>query len=314
MADTMTTSRALPPNSGGNAGLSERENRAAGVGAALLTLTKPRQAFFSLLTAMAGYAAAGAGTGGIRFGLAMAGIALSTGGALALNQWWEAQTDSLMDRTRGRPIPSGVISPGAALGWSVFLAGTGAGLLFWLINPLTAWLTVAAFVLYGLIYTPMKRVSRWATEVGAVPGAMPPLLGAAAAGDPANAGAWVLVGILFFWQMPHFYGIGWVCRLEYRAAGFPLLPAVDRSGRRTARWALAHALLLAVASLLPWAAGWLGPVYGLTALIGAVFLLTRVWGFHRSGPGRRDRAARRLFWATILYLPPVMAALVFECW
>jgi len=159
----------------------------------------------------------------------------------------------------------------------------------------------------------MKRWTRWATEAGAIPGAMPPLLGAAAAGDPVNAGAWVLAGILLFWQMPHFYGIGWTCREDYRMAGFPLLPAVDTDGRRTASWAMGYAWLLAAVSLLPWAMGWLGPVYGFTALAGSLFLLRKSWNFRRSGICR-ERAARQLFVGTILYLPPVMAALMLDRW
>lgn len=278
---------------------------------ALFALTKPRLACFSILSGMTGYAAAASEGGWPRLLASLAGISLAAGGALSLNQWWERETDALMRRTAARPLPSGKISPAGAFAWTLALGAGGAGVLAVTAGPLAAALAVAIIVLYGLVYTPLKRRTRWATEIGSLSGAMPPLLGAAAAGDALAPGAWLLAGILLFWQMPHFFAIGWMYRADYRAAGFPLRPAVDATGRNTAAWSLAHVLLLATVSLLPWAAGWSGWIYGVTALAGAAAMLAAGIRFLTDAENR-DRRARQLFLTTLLYLPPVMAALVMD--
>jgi protoheme IX farnesyltransferase len=285
--------------------------RREGFARALLALTKPRLAFFSILSGMTGYAVASAEGGWPRLLASLAGITLSAGGALSLNQWWERDTDALMRRTAGRPLPSGRISPAGALIWTLTLSLAGVGLLAGTTGVLAASLAAAIIVLYGLIYTPMKRVTRWATEVGSVSGAMPPLLGAAAAGEVMAPGAWVLAGILLFWQMPHFFAIGWMHRLDYRAAGFPLRPVIDATGGVTAAWSLAYTVALAAVSLLPWALGTMGWIYGIIALAGALAMLVNAVRFLTDGR-QRDLRARRLFLTTLIYLPPVMAALVMD--
>src|SRR5690606_26892581 len=138
------------------------------------------------------------------------------------------------------------------------------------------------------VYTPLKRTTRWATEVGSVSGALPPLLGAAAAGDPLSAPAWLLAAVLLFWQMPHFYAIGWRYRSQYQAAGLPLLPVVDPDGRRTSYWATGYTAALVAVSLLPWLTGSFGAVYGVPAATVGVGLLGCCIGFIK---GRPDRTA-----------------------
>ena len=278
---------------------------------ALLQLTKPRLAFFSILSAMAAYAAAAPGLGYIHLLLAFAGISLSAGGALSFNQWWERRIDGRMRRTASRPLPQGAVSPRAALTFSMILCAAGPALLAFTANPVSAALAALIIVLYGLVYTPMKRRSLWATEVGSVSGALPPLLGAAAAGDVWNTSAWMLAVLLLFWQMPHFYGIGWMHRDDYRAAGFRLLPALDSSGGRTARRSFVYTVLLAAFAPVPWLAGWAGPVYALVAVPGALFMLARARAFLQA-PEPRAAAARALFLASVLYLPPLFAAVVLD--
>lgn len=276
---------------------------------ALLALTKPKIAFASLLTAVAGFAAAGGAATPGQALILLAGIALAAGGSLAFNQWWERDTDLRMVRTRGRPLPRGTIPSAAALVWSIAMSVSGVALLAWYSYPAAAVLAAATILVYALLYTPLKRRTRWATEVGALSGALPPLLGAAAAGNPWSLPAWVFAVILLFWQMPHFFSIGWVHRSDYRAAGLPLLPAIDPDGRRTAAWSLAYSVLLFSALILPWPLGWLGPLFGLPASVAGLLILGRAWQF-LSAPGDRRPQARRLFLATVQTLPFVMLGLV----
>lgn len=278
---------------------------------ALVELTKPRLATLSVLTTVAGYAAARPAWDTVTAMALLAGTSLSAAGALALNQWRERVTDALMDRTRDRPLPAGRLSPGLALAWSSSLAVSGVLLLALGTHPLAALISAATIVLYVFAYTPLKRRTRWATEVGAVPGALPPLIGFAAAEGSFSALAWLVFGVLLLWQMPHFFAIGWRCRDEYAAAGFPLLPVLDRDGRATANWSLGYSAALLVVSILPWVLGLIGALYGLSALAAGLGLLWRAAQFHRAA-GDRDPSARRLFFATLIYLPVVLVALVVD--
>ncbi len=296
----------LPVVSAGHS--SVRRDTRVGV---LLELTKPRLACFSILSGMAGYAVATAEGGWPRVLAAFVGISLAAGGALSLNQWWERDTDALMRRTAKRPLPSGRISATGALAWTLALSLGGVGWLAWTTDLLAAALAAAIIVMYGLVYTPLKRRSRWATEVGSLSGALPPILGAAAAGNVQAVGAWILAGIILFWQMPHFFAIGWMYRVDYRAARFPLLPATDGRGQRTAAWSFGYTLALVLVSLVPAFLGVTGPVYGVVATGGAVAMLVTSLRFLCDAPDR-DRRARHLFLATLVYLPPVMAGLVID--
>ncbi len=276
---------------------------------ALIALTKPKLALMSVTTAMVAYGTARSGTGPV--GPVLAGTALAAAGALSLNQWWERRADSLMRRTLLRPLPQRQLDPRAALGWSLLLSLSGVGLLAGAVNAPSAAIAALTILLYGAVYTPLKRRTRWATEIGAVSGALPALLGNAAAGQLTAAPGVVLAAILLGWQMPHFFAIGWKHRADYRAAGFRLRPAVDPTGRSTAIWSFVYALALVPVSLGPWLLGWLGPAYGVpAALVDAGFLVC-AWRFMTSEPDR-DTAAKWLFLASLLYLPVAMGALVLD--
>jgi protoheme IX farnesyltransferase len=283
---------------------------AAGVGA-LWSLTKPRLAAFSIFTAIAAYLAESDELRLRHLAVFVAGTALAAGGALSLNQWWERDSDARMERTRGRPLPAGRILPRHALAWSLVLSVSGVAALLYGVSPAAASVAGAIIVLYGAIYTPLKRRSRWATEVGAVPGALPPLIGAAAAGSLAAPAGWTLVLILFLWQMPHFFAIGWLHRDDYRRAGFPLLPAVDTDGGRTARWSFGYSLALVPGSMLPWMLERAGTVFAVATAAAGLAMLVAAAGFLRARDNRRA-AARRLFLASIVYLPLVLAALLLD--
>jgi heme o synthase len=285
--------------------------RAEGTLRALVALTKPRLAVMSVLTTMVAFCAARpAWDAGGAIAL-LVGTLLSACGALALNQWSERDSDCIMVRTRERPLPSGQLAPSLALLWSSALATTGVVLLAVGVNVVAALVSAATIVSYVFVYTPLKRRTRWATEVGAIPGALPPLIGWAAAEGTLTLFGWLLFALLFFWQMPHFFAIGWVCRHDYRAAGFPLLPAIDESGARTAGWSFAHTVALLVVSVVPWALGLAGALYGVTALLCGAWMLARAWRFVRAGEDR-DAAARKLFLASLGYLPLVLIALVID--
>lgn len=274
---------------------------------ALLALTKPRVAFASILTALAGYAATPGHGGPVEHLTLLLGAGLTAGGTLAFNQWWERDTDPLMGRTRQRPLARGRITPGLALVWSTFLTIAGMSLLTVAFNAAATAVAAAICLIYGFIYTPMKRSTHWATEVGSVSGALPPLLGSAAAGDIGSKPALVLAAVLLLWQMPHFFAIGWIYRHDYRAAGLPLLPAMDESGQRTALWSLGYTVPLCFALIGPWPLGWMGPLYGVTATACAAVLLTMAWQFFRLPC---ELNARRLFRTTLFTLLPLMLAAV----
>jgi protoheme IX farnesyltransferase len=279
---------------------------------ALIALTKPRLATFSVLTAMGAYVATPRVEHGVgHVFVVLLGTALSAGGALALNQWWERDLDGRMRRTRNRPLPREQLSPALALGWSSILAVAGVAILATLVNGVAAAIATATILSYAFIYTPLKRRTRWATEVGAISGALPPLLGAAAAGDVASPAGLILNGLLLLWQMPHFFAIGWMYRDDYRAAGFPLLPAVDATGARTGAWTFGYTLALVVASLVPWLVGAAGAILGCAATVGGAWMLWCAWLFATVADDR-DSAARRLFLASVLYLPLVLGALMVD--
>lgn len=277
----------------------------------LIILTKPRLAFFSLLSAACGYAASVDRFEWILFGSAMVGTAAAAGGALSLNHWWERRSDAWMRRTRTRPLPSGQLAAPVALAWSLLLSMFGVALLGGVFGAMSAALAATTILLYGCVYTPLKRRTRWATEVGSISGALPPLIGSAAAGNVFSQPAIILFVLLVFWQMPHFFAIGWMHREDYRKAGFPLLPAVDVSGRSVAYWSLAYSVLLLFTPWIAWLSGACGPVFVIIATLGAVSM---IYQSARMGfcDNRSKNVARRLFLATLFYLPPVMMALWVE--
>ena len=273
-----------------------------------LELTKPRLSMLSVTTAMVGYLAAIPYWDWQRTFFVMVGTALCAGGVAALNQWMESDLDALMKRTADRPIPTGHVAPGSAfvLGWALCI--TGLMLLFKLVNGLSAFLGLATIVAYLAIYTPAKKWSRWSTEIGAISGALPPMIGWAAAGRSNSALGWTLFAILYTWQMPHFFSLAWTYRKDYAAAGMPMLSVVDPSGRKVSRRAFIWTVLLVAASVLPTLLGFCSWYYfGAAALLGLWFLRSAVIFLN---PAKRETEARRLFFISIAYLPLLLGLLV----
>jgi len=239
----------------------------------------------------------------------LAGTALVAGGAGAFNMYLERNLDGLMRRTARRPIPSGRLQSGEALVFALLMSCLGMVYLFFLVNPLASLLSALTFVSYLFLYTPMKTRTWLCTLVGALPGALPTTIGWSAAAGTLGPGAWAIFGIVFFWQVPHFYAIGWMHREDYARAGFPMLPVLDASGRRTSRQANLFIAALMTVSVLPALVGLSGLAYVAGAvLLGAVFLACGMLFALR--PERAS--ARRLFFASIGYLPLILCLLVFD--
>lgn len=276
--------------------------------AAFLELTKPGITAYVLLTATTGYVLAGGPVADLRLPALSAGTALAAGGTNALNQYLERDRDRRMRRTRGRPLPAGKLSPGEGLAFALFIATAGVAILAGAVNPITGLLAGATLVGYAFAYTPLKLRSPLSTLAGAVPGALPILGGWTAATGVVEAGALALFLVLFLWQMPHFLGLGWLLRDDYRRGGFRILAVTDPTGRRTGRRSAAWLLLLVPAAHLPLATGTVsGALYAWASLaLGLGYLATGVRMALR--PDRK--AARAMFLASILYLPALLALLV----
>jgi heme o synthase len=273
-----------------------------------LELTKPRLSLLSVLTALVGYLAARPPSNPTRLLLVVLGTSLAAGGVAALNQWLEHETDAQMKRTADRPIPSGKVATGSAFVLGCVMCIAALFLLFAKVGPLAALFTLLTIVSYLGWYTPAKRWSTWSTESGAIAGAFPPLIGWAAGEGRVTALGWILFGVLFFWQIPHFMAIAWTYRRDYSAVHFPMLPVRDEAGGKVAAWSFVNTIALVIVSLLPVALGLATKGYGLAAAIcGAWFIWRAVVFLHREG---RDQAARKLFFASIAYLPLVLGALV----
>jgi heme o synthase len=273
-----------------------------------IALTKPRLNLLVVATSAAGYyLGAPGGPRLLPMVQAVAGTALVAGGAAVLNQVYERDTDALMRRTRMRPLPDGRVGVSDARAFGLVLASAGMALLAVAANALAALLALATLVTYLVFYTPMKRRSAIATLVGAVPGALPPLIGWTAARGALSIGGWVLFAIVFLWQIPHFMAIAWLYRDDYRSAGFPMLPVVEPDGRRTGRQAVIYAALLVPASLAPSLVGVSGLAYFWIALVlGAALFALAV----RFALARTERTARALFFGSITYLPLIWTAMI----
>jgi len=275
-----------------------------------LELTKPGLSLLSVLTAMAGYAAARPGFEVGRFLALTVGTALAAGGAAALNQFLEVDTDSRMRRTQNRPLPAGRVTTGSAFVLGAGLSFGGVALLLAEVNGLAALFAGLTIVTYLFLYTPAKRTSRWSTEIGAIAGAFPPLIGWCAGAGALAAPGWILFGLLLLWQIPHFMAIAWMYRNDYAAVGFPMLAVRDPAGGKVAAWSLLTAVLLTGLSLLPAWLGFCTWIYGgVAAGLGAAFTVLAV-RFVR--PAGRMRTARQLFFGSIAYLPLLLGALVVD--
>ncbi|HWM95370.1 MAG TPA: heme o synthase [Thermoanaerobaculia bacterium] len=276
----------------------------------LSELTKPGITLMVVLTAGLGFLLAE--QEGISFLLlvhTLIGTGLVSAGASVLNQVIERETDALMRRTSQRPLPAGRMDPDAALLFGVGLGVAGLAQLALAVNLLTALLGAVALAGYVFVYTPLKRVSSLATIIGAVPGAIPPMMGWSAVRNEIDLPAWVLFGILFFWQMPHFLAIAWLCRDDYRDAGFPMLTVTDPEGLRTARQVLLYGAVLVPVSLMPSLLGLMGGVYFVGALALGLVYFGFGLGFARS---RTTPGARWLMLASILYFPAVLLVMLLD--
>ncbi len=276
-----------------------------------LELTKPRIAVLVLATVVAGFLLASRqGVDGWHLLHAVIGTSLVAGGASALNQWWERQRDARMPRTANRPLPSGRLLPTEALTFGITLGVCGTlYLLLALPSPLAAGIAAFTFACYVGVYTPLKPVTTWNTLIGAVPGALPPVIGYTAVTGRLDAAALTLFLIVFVWQIPHFFAIAWMYRHQYARAGLRMLPVVDPNGRRTATQMVLFCLALLPIGLLPVyldAAGWL---YGIGSVLLGLTFLVAAWRFCRR---RDDTRARRVLRASLLYLPGMLLLLLLD--
>lgn len=237
------------------------------------------------------------------------GSALTCGGATVLNQYLERDQDALMQRTKKRPIPMGIISPAQAFAFGISLILFGLLVLCWKVNLLTGFLSLLTCFLYVLVYTPMKRLSWLNTTIGAIPGAIPPLGGWAAATGHLDPGAWVLFLILFTWQHPHFYAIAWMYKEDYKQAGFKMLPVVHPEAKFTVFHITAFSFLLTAFSLMPSLMGMSGKLYFWGALVLGTGILYTAHLFSKS---HSVADARKLLGATIAYLPLLLMLIVIE--
>lgn len=266
-----------------------------------IALAKPRLNFLVVASSVAGYVMAGGDTSNAaRLVLTIVGTGLVAGGASAFNQVIEREPDSLMRRTRMRPVPDGRLQPGESLAFAAATSGAGLAILGAGVNLLSAAVALTTLLIYAVIYTPLKRRSSFATVVGAIPGALPPVIGWAAARDSLSQGAWVLFGIVFLWQLPHFLAIAWIYREDYARAGFLMLPVIEPDGRSTGRQATLYCAALLPVSLAPTLIGMTGTGYFVAALILTLLFLGLTLRFART---RTIPDARRLFFGSIIYLP-----------
>ncbi|MBI4428032.1 MAG: protoheme IX farnesyltransferase [Ignavibacteriales bacterium] len=283
-----------------------------------IDLIKPELTGLSTLTSVcAFYLASTDGVDTTRLSSAAFGTLLVGGGAGALNEYFERKYDALMKRTERRPLPAGRISPLAALIFGNSIAIAGLVVLAAFNNLLTAFFAALTLVTYLVLYTPLKRVVWWNTLVGAIPGSLPTFVGWAAARNGITVDAWVLFGILFVWQIPHFLSLAWMYKKDYARAGFRMLPVIDEWGRRTSLHILvASSLLLAVSLCVSWI-GLAGRLYLVTALLlsfGLLWyaILFRLSTLNQHHQALANRYSRRIFFSSLLYLPTLMLVMVVD--
>ncbi|MGI8965884.1 MAG: heme o synthase [Limisphaerales bacterium] len=273
-------------------------------------LIKARLTFLVLLTTFVGFylGARGPVDYFLMFHILL-GTALVAGGASALNQLLEHKHDAQMRRTEDRPLPSGRLQPDFVLIFGGLCSAIGLLYLAFAVNALTSLLGALTLCSYLFVYTPLKRITSLNTAIGAIPGALPPLMGWTAARGEISIEGWSLFAILFFWQLPHFLAIAWIYRDDYARAGYVMLPSIDPDGLRTGRQAVSHTLGLLPISLAPFLFHLVGPIYFFGALILGLGYLWCAIQFSRQLTVAR---ARQLFFASILYLPLLLGLMVFD--
>ena len=275
-----------------------------------IELTKPRITWLIVMSTAIGYYFGHSGLWSIWAVVhTLIGTALIASGTAALNQWYERDADRQMRRTQMRPLPSGRLKPNEALWFGIALAVAGSLELGLGVNWLSSGLGVFTLATYLWVYTPLKQKTWWSTTVGAFPGAMPPLIGFAAAAGKLTAEAWVLGAILFLWQFPHFYAIAWMYREDYSRAGIRMLPVVEPDGESTARQILLYSVLLIPISLLPKWMGMTGTIYMVGAIaLGLFFLYSGI----RVSLDRTKVRARKVLLASVVYLPVLYVLMVLD--
>ena len=277
---------------------------------AYLVLTKPDVTFLVVLTTAAGfYLGANSPIDPLAMFNAVFGTTLVGAGTAALNHYIERSSDAKMRRTAGRPLPLGVLRPGQALAFGAGLVLAGGIYLALLSNLLACSLALLTTLLYLGLYTPLKKHTTWATAIGAFPGAIPPLVGWAAARGTLNEGAWLLFAILFLWQFPHFYAIAWMYREDYARAGIQMLPVVDPTGAATFGQIIFTAAILVPVSVLPSVIGLAGSSYFFGAfLIGLLLLEASLW----ASRSRTSVRAKWLMHATVAHIPLLLGLLMLD--
>lgn len=291
-----------------NPELAPAGSRSISAWAPYLELTKPRLSLLSIITAVVGYLAARPGPGWLALGSLVVGTSLAAAGAAALNMWMEREADARMKRTQGRPLPAGQVEPWQAVLFGGILSLAGVSILAAGAGLLPALLGAATILSYLFLYTPLKQRTPLCTHVGALPGALPPLIGWSAAEGSIDPLGWILFALLLAWQMPHFMAIAWLYREDYARGGMRMSTVEDPTGHRAAWQAATFSVLLLGLSLAPAAIGAAGWPFAVVALPASFWMLAESVRFTR--PEQRTPAARRLFRASIIYLPLVLAALV----
>ena len=277
---------------------------------AFVALTKPDVSFLVLMTTGAGYYMGVRGpVSWVQLGLVVFATMLIAAGTAALNHYIERESDRHMRRTAKRPLPRGILKPWEALVFGVALCVVGAWDLYHVGGVLPCALGVATSVAYLVAYTPLKKRTVWATFVGAIPGAIPPMIGWTAATGKLDEGAWLLFGILFVWQFPHFHAISWMYREDYARAGILMLPVVDKEGTRTYRQIVLYAAGLVAVSLLPSIVGLAGVLYFFGALVTCVALVqVCLWAAHSKSNSR----AKWLMHVTVLHIPVLLGLMMWD--
>jgi heme o synthase len=285
------------------------EQRMAFKAAAYFKLLKFRLSFTVAFSSAIGFILGKPVASFLDIALVMLGGLLVTGSANIINQILEKDFDKLMKRTANRPLPTGEVSVQQALIWCVIVGISGLGILALQFNVLSAALSLLSLVLYGFIYTPLKRISPICVFVGAIPGAMPPLIGWVAATGLLGAEAWVLFGIQFIWQFPHFWAIAWVLDDDYKKAGFKMLPMEGGKNLKTAFQIMIYTLMLIPLSLLPMQFGMTGTTSALIAVVCGVLFLAQTFYLMRTCT---KKAAMNIMFGSFLYLPIVQIAFVLD--
>ncbi len=275
---------------------------------AYVELTKPRIAFLLVLTSAAGFYLATKGNfDTVLFINAMIGITLLAFGVATLNQWVERDIDPLMERTEKRPLPSKRVTPTEALFFGIVQCAVAEAYLLFLVNGLTAVLGLVVIVGYVLVYTPLKTRTSASTAIGAIPGALPPLMGWTAAANEITVAAWALFAMQFLWQFPHFFAIAWMYREQYKKAGILMLPVVEPAGTLTFRQIVLFTIMLVPVSIAPFIFG----ISGVVFLVGAVLLgLWFLYAGVRSALDRSNERARKLLLVSVIYLPLLFILMV----